>query len=88
MKKTIKGIYRGETFYIEKCGMDNKKLSILESEYQVVQKALIEKTTNEDRKVLERFIELAFEISNIYNEEYFAKGFEIGMKIATETFYK
>ena len=88
MKKTIKGIYRQDTFYIEKCGIDNKALIELEKHKDELKKELRAHFNKEERELFGEYDNVLFEISNQYNEEYFAKGFELGVKIATEVFYK
>ena len=88
MKKTIKRIYRADTFSIEKCGINNKKIINLEEKSSQLQKELSKKLTKDENKLFKEYENTQFEIANEYNEEYFAKGFELGLKIATEVFYK
>ncbi len=88
MKKTIKGIYREETFYIDKCGINNKKLLSFEQEAGEMEKRLQKRLKEVEGCDFDKYKSILFEIANIYNEEYFAKGFELGVKIATEVFYK
>lgn len=88
MKKTIKGIYRADAFSIDKCGIYNKKLINLEQKNSKLKKELSKKLSKEERELFEDYDNVQFEIANQYNEEYFAKGFELGLKIATEVFYK
>lgn len=87
-EKTIKGIYRQDTFYIEKCGMNNKELIELEKQKSALQRKMSECFNKEIKELLCEYENLLFEIADQYNEEYFAKGFELGAKIATEVFYK
>ena len=46
------------------------------------------KITKDETELFKEYENTQFEIANEYNEEYFAKGFELGLKIATEVFYK
>lgn len=88
MKKTIKGIYKSDTFSIDKCGIYNKKLIELEQKSSQLQRELLKNLSKEQRELFKEYDNILFEIANQYNEEYFAKGFELGLKIATEVFYK
>lgn len=88
MKNTIKKIYRSDAFLIEKCGIHNKKLKELEAKKDLLQRNIRNQVGREVKAILQEYEEILFEISNQYNEEYFAKGFELGAKIATEVFYK
>ena len=88
MKNTIKKIYRSDAFLIERCGIHNKKLKELEAKKDLMQSSLEKRAEGEVKSLMHEDEEILFEISNQYNEEYFAKGFELGVKIATEVFYK
>ena len=88
MKKTIKKIYRADAFSIDKCGIYNKKLINLEQKSSQLQRELLEKLTKDETELFKEYENTQLEIANEYNEEYFAKGFELGLKIATEVFYK
>ena len=88
MKNTIKKIYRSDAFLIERCGIHNKKLKELEAKKDLMQSSLEKRAEGEVKSLMHEYEEILFEISNQYNEEYFAKGFELGVKIATEVFYK
>ena len=88
MKNTIKGIYRGDTFSIDQCGIYNRTLVDLEHKSANIQNELLKKLSKEEMELFKEYDNILFEIANQYNEEYFAKGFELGLKIATEVFYK
>ncbi len=88
MKRTIKGIYRTETFGIDRCGIYNKEIIDLEHRRTELQKELSKLLKKDVKELFLEYDNVLFEIANLYNEEYFAKGFELGLKIATEVFYK
>lgn len=84
MNNTIKSICRGNAFSTDNCGMKNEKIKNLVALQIKEEEKLSNTLTKEQKSLFERIEEISLDIENCINEEYFEKGFQIGMKIAIE----
>ena len=87
MEETIKSICRGNAFIAENCGMDNEEIKKLTA-MQIEESQLWETFTKKQKALFEKNEEISLDISNHICEEYFEKGFRLGMQIAIEVLMK
>ncbi len=88
MKETIREIFKGNSFSLEKCGMDNEAIKALRCELSRVYERMIEKIGEENELIVEEYEDLCCDLNMLFYEEFFIKGFEIGHKIALEILTK
>lgn len=86
MKETITDLYYGNISPYEQCHVNSqeghKLLDLLDKNRQKLREGLSE----EQRSLLDKYIDCANEMSFVLSRENFIKGFRLGVRLTTEAF--
>lgn len=85
MNDTVKSLYRGTIFPIEKCGMNNDEIKELTKLLNTTFDKMRANLSKIHTELLEELEEITIKLNMLYNEEFFTEGFKLGFKLATES---